>query len=89
MILLNRQRVLVEVMELTRYRVAQRLKIGPDKVQARWVPSGDSKMLPELSVPESEELGEEGTKRVLAEAYESVRAELFSRLGGLRERRQA
>ncbi len=87
--LLNRERVLSEVMELARLRIAGALKVDPDKVEAKVEVDG-AKLMPNFSadVETSGALEVDYLQKTMADTWLTVaKPQLVERLAGLSEGR--
>ena len=86
--LLNTERVLTEIFNLSRFKLAQAFNIHPDTVTVT-VNIEDGKFKPRFDLPEqlSAEYTTEEIQEMISRIWINLKAELFIRLRGLQERR--
>jgi hypothetical protein len=88
--LLNRERVLLEVVELARLKIAGVLRVPAEAVSAH-LERKDDKASPvfDISMDEAKGLTQDMVREVIASVYAETSMELANRLAGLSETRRA
>lgn len=88
MILLNRENVMNECVTLARRQICEVLKVEMEHVTAKWEMK-DEKLVPVFNVNLDEAKGvtEDQVREVMSTVYADMKAELESRLAGLKVRR--
>ena len=88
-VVLNEDRVLAEIMELTQIKIAMILKVPREAVTAKWRRVGATGLSPELGVMEdaAEGVSREDITAVIKNVWRGSKLIMNERLSGLKERR--
>lgn len=89
LILINKQRVMAEAMELSRMKVAGILKVPMEAVHAQWERNATGGVVPNIAVefPETPEITESMVRNVIKTVYQNLKIEMAERLDGLKTQR--
>jgi hypothetical protein len=87
-ILLNRERVFSEIMELARIKISSLLKVPIEEVEVKWEHK-DGKMIPSFSVDPTKikNMSEDAIKQAMGAVWRWLKDSLSERLGGLEKTR--
>jgi len=81
--LLNRERVIMEILELAKLKIALRLKIPESDIVAGVVLDKDKKLIPDFKINTAVVGNDKAYAEALADVWGNLRKELQARLDGL------
>lgn len=89
LVLINKQTVMTEVLELSRLRIANVLRIPLISVQAQWETNTSGQVVPNFIVefPDTPDITKSQVREVIKTVYQNCKAELRERLDGLKDQR--
>jgi hypothetical protein len=89
LVLINKQRVMAEALELSRMKIAGILRIPLMSIQAQWETNTSGQVVPNFIVefPETPGITKSQVRQVIKSVYDNLRNELRERLTGLKSQR--